>query len=109
MEPGGNASAGIAICVAYATREEQVIIELSVPDGTTIQEAIQRSGVLSRCPDIDLRRQGVGVFGQARALDYCPRNGDRIEIYRPLVLDPKEARRKRTSQYTSRAGFKPRP
>lgn len=93
MEPGGNAS--VAIRVAYSTREEQVIIELSVPHGTTIQEAIQRSGILNRYPDIDLRRQGVGVFGQARALDYCPRTGDRIEIYRPLVLDPKEARRKR--------------
>lgn len=95
MEPGGSASATIAIRVAYATGEEQVIIELSVADGTTIQEAIQRSGILNRYPDIDLRRQGVGVFGQARALDYCPRTGDRIEIYRPLVLDPKQARRKR--------------
>ena len=51
MESGGNAS--VAIRVAYATREEQVIIELSVPDGTTIQEAIQRSGILNRYPDID--------------------------------------------------------
>ncbi|MBA3494720.1 MAG: RnfH family protein [Gammaproteobacteria bacterium] len=96
MEPGGNAS--VAIRVAYATREEQVIIELSVPDGTTIQDAIRRSGILSRYPDIDLRRQGVGVFGQARALDYCPRTGDRIEIYRRLALDPKEARRKRKNK-----------
>ncbi len=96
MEPGGNAS--VAIRVAYSTREEQVIIELSVPHGTTIQEAIQRSGILNRYPDIDLRSQGVGVFGQARALDYCPRTGDRIEIYRPLVLDPKEARRKRKNK-----------
>lgn len=95
METGGNASAAIAIRVAYATREEQVIIELSVAEGTTIQEAIQRSGILNRYPDIDLRSQGVGVFGQARTLGYCPRSGDRIEIYRPLVLDPKEARRKR--------------
>lgn len=98
MEPGGSASATIAIRVAYATGEEQVIIELSVADGTTIQEAIQRSGILDRYPDIDLRRQRVGVFGQARALDYRPRTGDRIEIYRPLVLDPKEARRKRKNK-----------
>lgn len=98
MELGGSASATIAIRVAYATGEEQVIIELSVADGTTIQEAIQRSGILNRYPDIDLRRQRVGVFGQARALDYCPRTGDRIEIYRPLVLDPKEARRKRKNK-----------
>ncbi|MGH8511880.1 MAG: RnfH family protein [Gammaproteobacteria bacterium] len=98
MEPGGNASADIAIRVAYATREEQVIVELAVPDGTTIQEAIERSGILKRYPDIDLRRQGVGVFGQARTLDYCPRTGDRIEIYRPLALDPKEARRKRKNK-----------
>jgi len=99
MEPSGNASATIAIRVAYATREEQVILELSVPDGTTIQEAIERSGILNRYPDIDLRRQGVGVFGQARPLDYCPRTGDRIEIYRPLVLDPKEARRKKIKSF----------
>ena len=98
MELGGSASATIAIRVAYATGEEQVIIELSVADGTTIQEAIQRSGILNRYPDIDLRRQRVGVFGQARALDYCPRTGDRIEIYRPLVHDPKEARRKRKNK-----------
>lgn len=98
METSGNASATLAIRVAYAAGEEQVIIELSVADGTTIQEAIQRSGILNRYPDIDLRRQGVGVFGQARALDYCPRTGDRIEIYRPLVLDPKEARWKRKNK-----------
>lgn len=63
--------------------------------GATLRQAISASGLLARHPEIDLERQKFGVFGKPRALDAALREGDRVEIYRPLALDPKEARRRR--------------
>jgi len=71
------------------------VIELAVPDGSTLQEVILRSRILERCPDIDPAALSVGVFNRSRALDDRVRDGDRVEIYRPLLADPKESRRRR--------------
>lgn len=81
--------------IAYAAQDSQTMIALIVPPMTTIKAAIELSGVLRRFPDIDLSQQAVGIFGQLKSLDSFVTIGDRIEIYRPLLLDPKEARRLR--------------
>jgi len=71
---------------------------LHVPVGTTLGEAIALSGMLKRYPDINLLKNKVGVFGKVRELDYVLKQGDRVEIYRPLIADPKEARRRRAAE-----------
>ena len=81
--------------VAYATPVCQEIIEVSVRPGTTVEQVIHESGMLARFPEIELTRQRVGIFGETARLQDAVHNGDRVEIYRPLVADPKEARRKR--------------
>ena len=83
----------INIEVAFATPKMQQIIALSVTVDCTIQEAILQSGILAVFPDIDLTRQSVGIFSKKRELHEIVHEGDRIEIYRPLTIDPKEARR----------------
>jgi hypothetical protein len=84
--------------VAYARPDEQVILALQVPDGSTIEDAIRRSGVLERFPEIDLATNKVGVFGKVGKLDQPLVAGDRVEIYRPLIADPKEARKQRAAE-----------
>lgn len=83
------------VSVACAGDGAVHVIELSVPDGATLEEVIRRSGILARCPDIDLARADIGVFNRIRALRDRARDGDRVEIYRPLQADPKESRRRR--------------
>jgi len=85
----------IAIEVAYAGPGEPLVIALEVEPGTALRGAIERSGLLRRCPDLDLAKMGTGVFGRARGLDEIVAAGDRVEIYRPLPVDPKEVRRRR--------------
>ena len=84
--------------VAYALPDRQVLLELEVEGGTTVQQAIQRSGILQRYPGIQLARGRVGIFGRRVELDAPLRDGDRVEIYRPLVADPREARRRRVKR-----------
>lgn len=81
--------------VAYALPDHQVLLELEVEEGTTVREAIGRSGLLAWYPEIELKRGRVGIFGRAAPLHMPLRDGDRVEIYRPLIADPKEARRER--------------
>jgi uncharacterized protein len=81
--------------VAYALPTEQVVIELVLPDGATVGEAILASGMLARFPEIDLTRTAVGIFGERATLDDTLKEGERVEIYRPLLADPKETRRRR--------------
>lgn len=81
--------------VAYATPVRQEVIEVSVRPGATVEQVIRASGMLARFPEIDLTRQRVGTFGETARLQDAVHNGDRVEIYRPLVADPKEARRAR--------------
>lgn len=88
----------IEVEVAYARPDEQVVLALTVPAGTTLEEAIRRSGVLERFAEIDLAANKVGVFGKVGRLDQVLAAGDRVEIYRPLIADPKEARKQRAAE-----------
>lgn len=81
--------------VAYAKPEEQVIVALAVEEGATVETAIKASGLLERFPELALSELNTGIFGVACKLDQPVSEGNRIEIYRPLVHDPKEARRQR--------------
>lgn len=84
--------------IAYAQEQNVHVIPVEVADGTTIEQAIKHSGLLDICPEIDLFKNKVGIFSRIRELDSLVRDGDRVEIYRPLVADPKEARRQRAEQ-----------
>lgn len=81
--------------VAFAFAASQKIISLEVEEGSTIETVIDRSGILEFFPEIDLTKQSVGIFSRTKKLTDIVKDGDRIEIYRPLTIDPKEARRKR--------------
>lgn len=83
----------IDIEVAYARPDEQVVLALRVPAGTTAREAIERSGILTQFPEIRLTDNPVGVYGRVVDPGRALENGDRVEIYRPLEVDPREARR----------------
>lgn len=89
----------IHIEVAYAASpKEQKLIALDVPSGTTLAEAIKLSQICELYPEIDLTQQAVGVHGEKRDLHDVLQNEDRVEIYRPLIIDPKEARRIRAKK-----------
>ena len=75
--------------------DEQVVLKVRIAAGATLRAAIEASGILKRFPQIDLTRDAVGIFGKTAKLDDRLGAGDRVEIYRPLTMDPKEARRKR--------------
>lgn len=94
----------VAVQVVYATPAEQVRIPLQVGSGTSVREAIEISGLLDRFPDIDLAAGRVGIYGRLCALEDVVREGDRIEVYRPLRVDPKEARRLRATARAAQAG-----
>ena len=81
--------------VAYAKPEEQAIVTLTMPEGATVEAAIKASGVLERFPEIALSELKAGIFGEVCKLDQPVKEADRIEIYRPLIHDPKDARRQR--------------
>ena len=88
----------IEVEVAYAQPDQQKIVRLEVASGVTVAEAIQLSGILSIFPEIDLGKHKVGVFSQKKDLTDLVEAGDRIEIYRPLIIEPKEARRLRVKK-----------
>lgn len=85
----------IQVEVAYARPDIQRIISLEVEEGSTVETAILRSGILEAFPEIDLTRLSVGIFSKPRLLSDQVFQGDRVEIYRPLMMDPKEARRRK--------------
>lgn len=91
-------NASITIELVYIKPDTQKVLNLHVPAGATIREVIQQSGLLQQCPEIDLERGKVGIYNELRKLDDAVRAGDRVEIYRPLKADPKEARRKRAEK-----------
>ena len=91
----------VELCYAAPLRE--YFRELAVTSGTTIAQAIEQSGILQDIPGIDLSTQPVGIFGKKRPLDTVLRERDRIEIYRPLIADPKDSRRRRSEKRASAA------
>lgn len=82
------------IGVAYSEPAQQFWLNLEVPDGATVRDAIERSGVLRQFPQIDLGAQKVGVFGKVVKLDAALRAGDRVEIYRVIICDPQTVPRR---------------
>ncbi len=88
----------IKIEIAYALPERYYLKSFRVDEGSTIQTAILQSGILKQFTDIDLRENKVGIFSRPAKLSDILNDGDRIEIYRPLLADPKEIRRKRAEQ-----------
>ncbi len=87
----------INVEVAYAKPDKQVIRAVNVDAGTTIGAAIVQSGIMMDFPDLDLENADVGIFGKAAAMTTVLSDGDRVEIYRPLIADPKEVRRQRAA------------
>jgi putative ubiquitin-RnfH superfamily antitoxin RatB of RatAB toxin-antitoxin module len=85
----------ISIEIVYATAKEQYIMTANVPDDSSIADALITSGILQKFPEINLAHNKVGIFGQIKKLTDQVVQGDRIEIYRPLLIDPKQARRLR--------------
>lgn len=97
----------ISVEVAYALPHTQKIIALLVKPGTTALQAAQQSRITDYFPEIDLANAAMGIFGQALgtkglapAAEHVLHQGDRVEIYRPLVVDPKDARRRRAGKNT---------
>jgi putative ubiquitin-RnfH superfamily antitoxin RatB of RatAB toxin-antitoxin module len=84
--------------VAYAIPERQVIIEVTVERGATLMHAIELSGILQQFDEIDLGQNKVGIFGRLAKLTDEVQPGDRVEIYRPLIADPKEVRKQRAAE-----------
>ncbi|NQD36841.1 RnfH family protein [Permianibacter sp. IMCC34836] len=87
--------AELAVEVAYALPEQQTLLALTVPAGSTVEQVIQRSGILRRYPEIDLAATAVGIWSRPVALSLPVQAGDRIEIYRPLIIDPQTTLRQR--------------
>lgn len=88
-----EAPSRIDVEVAVAWPDHQHIVALEVAEGTTLRQAVEASGLLERFPEIELRDDHVGIFGELRQPDTALADGDRVEIYRPLKIEPREARR----------------
>ena len=85
----------IEVEVAYALPRSQIVVTLKVPPGTTVRETITRSGIAAQLAGVDWNTVAVGICGKRALLATVLREHDRVEIYRPLIADPREARRKR--------------
>ncbi|PHM63221.1 RnfH family protein [Xenorhabdus ishibashii] len=93
----------INIEVVYALPERQYLRNVKVPQGATVEQAIVTSGLLTLRNDIDLAKNKVGIYSRPAKLTDTLEEGDRVEIYRPLVADPKEMRRKRAERAKNNA------
>lgn len=88
----------ITVEVVYALPAQQPLLRAQLTEGATVEDAIRASGVLDAFPEIDLAKNKVGIFSKLVKLDETVRDRDRVEIYRPLIADPKEVRRKRAEE-----------
>jgi putative ubiquitin-RnfH superfamily antitoxin RatB of RatAB toxin-antitoxin module len=88
----------INVEVVYALPHEQALVKVKLPQGATVADAVQASGIPARHPEIDLAQNKLGIYGKLTKADAVLRDRDRVEIYRPLIADPKEVRRKRAEE-----------
>ena len=98
MNEGDVAAAQLSIEVVYGTPQRQEIVNVEVDDGTSIEQAIMASGIIEEFPEIDLTVNNVGIWNRAAKLKDIVKDLDRIEIYRPLIADPKEVRKRRAEK-----------
>lgn len=88
----------IQIEVIYALPEKQETVLLQLPSGASLQQAIEASGLIGKYPEIDLAKGKFGIYSKLAKLDTVLRDRDRVEIYRPLIADPKEVRKQRAAE-----------
>jgi putative ubiquitin-RnfH superfamily antitoxin RatB of RatAB toxin-antitoxin module len=88
----------INVEVIYALAGRQELITVKLPEGSTLQQAVEASGLLAKYPEIDLAKGKFGIFAKLSKLDAQVRDKDRVEIYRPLIADPKEVRKQRAAE-----------
>ena len=88
----------IKIEVVYALPSRQEVVQLTLPAGSTLQQALEASGLLAKYPEIDLAKGKFGIYSKIAKLDTVLRDRDRVEIYRPLIADPKEVRKQRAAE-----------
>lgn len=86
------------IQVIYALPQEQELVTLDLPDGATLMQAVEASGLLAKHPEIDPKKNKFGIFAKLARADAVLRDRDRVEIYRPLIADPKEVRKQRAAE-----------
>ena len=84
--------------VVYALPDRQEVARLQLQEGTTVQQAVEASGLLAKFPEIDLAKNKLGIYAKLTKLDAVLRDRDRVEIYRPLIADPKEVRKQRAAE-----------
>jgi len=84
--------------IIYASADEQAIVSIQVVEGCSVKTAIEQSGILEQFLEIDFTVNKIGIFSKQAALDTVLQAGDRIEIYRPLLVDPKQARKQRAAR-----------
>lgn len=89
---------GITVEVVYAHSDRQELKKLQLPAESRVRDALAASGLLEQFPEINARSGNVGIFGRIASLNAPLRHGDRVEIYRPLISDPKETRRRRAAR-----------
>lgn len=91
-------SAQIQVEVVYASPLRQKVVRIGVREGASVREAIEQSGLLAEFPEIDLDKNKLGIWNKLAKADAVLRDKDRVEIYRPLIADPKEVRRQRAAE-----------
>ena len=96
MEPTMADIINVEVC--YALADKQDIVSLKLPVGSTLGQALEASGLLTKYPEIDLKKNKFGIYAKLSKVDAVLRDQDRVEIYRPLIADPKEVRKQRAAE-----------
>ncbi|TMP28607.1 RnfH family protein [Pseudoalteromonas rubra] len=88
----------IQVEVVFALPDKATTLSVDVAEGTSVEQVVLQSGILERCPEIDPTNLSLGIWNRTVKLNHVVRAGDRVEVYRPLIADPKEARRRRAEK-----------